>query len=106
MADNSPVTRIGLECVAGQDEHRRIVVEERVIRIGNASTNPALAITELQPSQGYLLTKVQNGGLAIDAHNCLIPIFVNNQEVMTALLGEQDVLRIGNSVWRLRYPNS
>jgi RsiW-degrading membrane proteinase PrsW (M82 family) len=93
-------TRITLECVAGKDENRRIVIEDRPIRIAHAALQPALAVSEMMPGQGYLSARVENGQLLLDAHNCLLPIFLNNREIMTTFMREEDVLRIGNSTWR------
>jgi|GEM_PF-571225 len=100
--NNQNTIRITLECVTGKDENRHIVVDERPIRIAHAALQPALAVTELMPGQGYISVRVDNGLLLIDAHNCLAPIYINNQEAMTANLLEGDVLRIGNSTWRSR----
>jgi RsiW-degrading membrane proteinase PrsW (M82 family) len=95
-------TRLTLECVAGKDETRSIVVDERPIRIAHPALQPALAVSELMPGQGYISVRVDNGQLLVDAHNCLLPIYINNQEAMTAHLRDGDVLRIGNSNWRSR----
>ena len=104
MADQyQNATRITLECVAGKDENRRVVVDERPIRIAHAALQPALAVTEMMPGQGYLSARVENGQILVDAHNCLIPIYVNNKEIMTSFMRDEDTLRIGNSVWRTRH---
>lgn len=92
-----------LECVAGKDEHRRIAVDGRAVKIGSAAVQPALAITELEPSQGWLTVRVDDGTLVMDASSCTAPVYVNNHEVLTSPLRERDVLRIGSSVWRARY---
>src|ERR1700743_2567908 len=102
MSDSTHAHRILLECIAGRDEHARILVDERPIRIGHAATQPALAISELSAGDGFLLTQVSDGILGIDATNCLQPIYINNREITTAPMQETDVLRIGNSIWRAR----
>src|ERR1700722_16692031 len=94
---------IMLECVAGKDEHRRIAVDGHAIKIGPAAAQPALVITELEPSQGWLTVRVDDGTLVMDASSCTAPVYVNNHEVLTSPLRERDVLRIGSSVWRARY---
>ena len=103
MAGNPQnANRITLECVAGKDEKRHIVVDERSIRIAHAALQPALPVSELMPGQGYITARADNGLLLIDAHNCLVPIFINNHEVMTVTMRDGDVLRIGNSIWKTR----
>lgn len=92
-----------LECVAGKDEHRRIAVDGHAIKIGPATAQPALVITELEPSQGWLTVRVDDGTLVMDASSCSVPIYINNHEVLTSPLREKDVLRIGSSIWRARY---
>lgn len=89
-----------LECIAGRDNNRRIVVGEKPIRIGHAALQPALAIEELAPSQGFLVAFADNGSLRLDATNCTIPVYINNKEIRTWYLQEHDMLRIGNSIWR------
>ena len=53
--------------------------------------------------EGFLLVQVVDNTLRVDATNCLLPIYINNREIATAPLPENDVLRIGNSIWRARY---
>jgi RsiW-degrading membrane proteinase PrsW (M82 family) len=103
MPDSALPNRILLECIAGRDEHARIMVDERPIRIGHASLQPALAIAEIPAAEGFLLIQVRESILRIDATNCLLPIYIDNSEITTAPLRETDVLRIGNSIWRARY---
>ena len=103
MADSAHAPRILLECIAGRDEHARIFVDEHPIRIGHASLQPALAISELPAAEGFLVAQVRDGLLWIDATNCLQPVYINIREITTAPLQEADVLRIGSSIWRARY---
>jgi RsiW-degrading membrane proteinase PrsW (M82 family) len=103
MPDSTHPNRVLLECIAGRDEHARVIVDERPIRIGHASLQPALAISEIPPAEGFLFVQVRDNLLWIDATNCLLPIYIDNREISTAQLQEMDVLRIGNSIWRARY---
>jgi RsiW-degrading membrane proteinase PrsW (M82 family) len=106
MPDSAHANRILLECIAGRDEHARIFVDERPIRIGHGgslATQPALAITEIPAAEGFLQAQVVDNTLRIDATNCLIPIYLNNQPITISPMREPDVLRIGNSIWRARY---
>ena len=95
-------TRLTLECVAGRDQNRRIVVDERPVRIAHAALQPTLAVSELAPGQGYIIARVEKGQLLLDAQNCLLPVYLNNQEMKAAYMHGEDVLRIGNSIWRIR----
>lgn len=103
MPESTSTNRVLLECIAGRDEHARIFVDERPIRIGHASMQPALAISEIPAAEGFLLVQVRDSTLQLDASNCLMPIYINNHEVVTAPLRDTDVLRIGTSIWRVRY---
>jgi RsiW-degrading membrane proteinase PrsW (M82 family) len=103
MPESPHANRILLECIAGRDEHARIIVDERPIRIANGVLQPTLAISELTADQGFLLIQAGDGALQVDATNCLLAIYINNREITCAPLLEPDVLRIGNSIWRARY---
>ncbi len=101
----SPVSqhKIFLECIAGKDERKRVVITENAIKIGASSLHPDLAIDELNESQGYILIWLSNGILVVDAGHCTVPLYINNREIKKDPIYEQNVLRIGNSVWRARY---
>lgn len=103
MPDTPHSHRITLECVAGRDEHARILIDDRPIRIAHAALQPSLAISELSAGDGYIVVRAENGALLVDAGNCLVPIYVNNEEIRVAPLHEKDVLRIGNSIWRAHH---
>ncbi|GGB00178.1 PrsW family intramembrane metalloprotease [Puia dinghuensis] len=95
-------TRLTLECVAGKDQNRRIVVDERPVRIAHAALQPNLAVSELTPAQGYIIARAEKGQLLLDAQNCLLPVYLNDQEIKAANMRDEDVLRIGNSIWCIR----
>jgi protease PrsW len=102
MPEAAQPNRLTLECIAGKDENRRILVDENPVRIAHESLQPALAITDIAPAQGFIVARAEGGVIVVDAHNCLLPVFINNREIMTAPLHEDDVLRIGTSLWRAR----
>jgi RsiW-degrading membrane proteinase PrsW (M82 family) len=102
MPEAAQPNRITLECIAGKDENRRILVDENPVRIAHESLQPALAITDIAPAQGFIVARADGGVIVVDAHNCLLPVYINNREIMTAPLHEDDVLRIGTSLWRTR----
>jgi len=101
MAEFSPSPKnILLECITGWDNGRRIIAGQRPLKIAHAALQPDLAIQEMSASQGYIMVSAENGTLRMDAGNCTIPIYINNQEAKTWYLQEHDLMRIGNSVWR------
>src|SRR3984885_4031201 len=102
MPEAAQPNRITLECIAGKDENRRILVDENPVRIAHESLQPALAIPDIAPAQCFIVARAEDGVIVVDAHNCLLPVYINNREIMTAPLHEDDVLRIGASLWRAR----
>lgn len=104
----SPVLqhRMILECVAGKDIQKRVTIGVGMtVKVGSVSMLPDLAIDEVTASQGYLLVSLQDQHLVLDAGNCLAPVYINNQQMVTGVLAEHDVLRIGGSSWRARIDN-
>ena len=92
-----------LECVAGKDDRQRMVIGENPVKIAHAELQPGFPVTELDPSQGFLLARVDKGVLLINAANCIIPVYVNDRPVTSAPVQASDILRFGGTVWRARY---
>jgi RsiW-degrading membrane proteinase PrsW (M82 family) len=91
-----------LVCIAGRDEHHRIAVGEDPVKIGNRALQPDFAIAELTPSEGYILVGKESETLRLDAGNCSMPLYINNEPTHSGSLQGHDILRIGNSIWRIQ----
>lgn len=99
-----PSREIVLECIAGKDNHRKIsIAPQQTVTIGHFSLQPDLASAEFTTSQGYLIFHNENGALGLDGTNTNAPLFLNNTPVNYGLLRLHDTLRIGDSMWRMRY---
>lgn len=92
-----------LECVSGKDNNQRMVIGENPVKIAHAELQPGFPITELDPSQGFLLARVDKGMLLINAANCILPVYVNDRPVTSSPVQAGDILRLGSTVWRARY---
>lgn len=96
-----------LECIDGKDDHLKIEVEpgQRLV-LGSAAAVNGRSIQELSDNCGCIQVSYSNGNLLIDATECVVPVKINGQPVTQNLLRKHDVLRIGNSIWRLHVDES
>lgn len=90
-----------LECITGQDRFSRIAVGQQVLIMANSSLQPHIAIKELNQEQGYLAFHSEDNAIRFDASNCHLPVFFKGNPARLGLLHENDLLRIGNSLWQV-----
>ncbi len=89
-----------LECIAGKDHLRKLLVGAQPVVMADVSLHPQIPVKEIGSGQGFLTLYAENDLLIFDAHNCLVPVFLNNVEVKNGSMNQHDVLRIGDSIWR------
>lgn len=99
----SPIHQVLLECIAGKDIGRRILIADKPVSLGHIVYHPDLVIEALGKDDGYITAWIQEDILIIDGTPCLVPIIVNNDPVSISPLHEKDILHLGNSIWRARY---
>lgn len=103
MNETTPDSNILLlECIIGQDRFSRVAVGQQVSIMANSSLQPHIAVKELMEEQGYLAFNSDNGAIRFDASNCHLSVSFNGKPVRLGLLHENDVLRIGNSLWQVQ----
>lgn len=96
-----------LECIDGKDDHLKIKIENnRSIALAGNSEKNAQAILELQSYPGEIIFTNNNGVLHFDATGSGIAIKLNGNNVSIGIIRSNDLLKIGNSIWRTLLPVS
>lgn len=95
------------ECIDGKDDFfKEEISDGNEIILGRNPDQKARDIKELEHNGGFIIVSNNKGNLEIDATNCNIPVKINGQAVSRNSFKVNDVLRIGNSIWRMQLPNS
>jgi protease PrsW len=94
-----------LECIDGKDDFLKIEIVngDRVV-LGNSAAENGRELKELENIGGCVIVTNQNGVLLVDATECLIPVKINGQQVGQNPFKPNDILRIGNSIWKMHLP--
>lgn len=94
-----------LECIDGRDDFLKLEIEngQRVV-LGNSETHNGKDIKELENNGGCVIVTNNNGILLVDATDCTMPVKINGQPVTRNNFKVNDVLRIGNSIWKMHLP--
>ena len=94
-----------LECIDGKDDFLKFEMEngQRIV-LGNSAAENGQDIKELQGNGGCVIVTNTNGNLLIDATDCSLPVKINGQPVTKQALKPTDILRIGNSIWKMHLP--
>jgi len=94
-----------LECIDGKDDHFKIDVQhsQSVVLSATHGENRIL-IKELENNGGAVIISNHNGRIMVDATDCPVPVKINGNMVTKNELKAYDVLRIGNSIWRIHTP--
>lgn len=94
-----------LECIDGRDDFLKIELEngQRVV-LGNGAAEDGREILELKENGGCVIVTNANGSLLVDATECSLPVKINGQSVTKQALRQTDILRIGNSIWKMHLP--
>lgn len=105
MAEAStPTHQVLLECVAGRDIGKRVLIPDQPVKIASAVYHPDLVIEALTGDEGYIVARVRDGVLELDGENCRIGLIVNDDAPDSKVdLHEKDILHLGSSIWRARY---
>ena len=93
---------ISLECIDGKDDHTIIpVVQGITVCLGR--TSDCTFINELALANGVI--KLSNTGnlIYVDASKIAMPVKINGKLISSGVLQKNDLLRIGNSVWKPLY---
>ncbi|MGZ3851777.1 MAG: PrsW family intramembrane metalloprotease [Flavisolibacter sp.] len=94
-----------LECIDGKDDHFTIGVKpgQPVILSANQGDN-CTVIKELENHGGVVIVSNVDNKILVDATDCPLPVKINGTIISRSELRLQDVLRIGNSIWRIHAP--
>ena len=91
-----------LECIDGHDDHLKIeIFNNTSIAINNCGGNNTHEIKELKDHSGEILFTNNNGIMHFDATGCNAAVKLNGNPVSLGNIMPNDLLRIGNSIWRL-----
>ena len=96
-----------LECIDGKDDHLKIEIDNgRSIAINNCGGNNSKAIEELQKHSGEIIFTNNDGVMHFDASACSAAVKLNGNLVSRGNVTGNDLLRIGNSIWRSVVPST
>ena len=94
-----------LECIDGDDDRFTATIEEGTsISIGHSSNKPDNSIRELSADDGNIFFSCLDGKLLIDASACKAVIKLNGNFIIKSAIGHNDILRIGQSIWKAHFP--
>ena len=98
---------IVLECIDGKDDHLKINVQPgELVILSSTDGDNKKPIKELEHYSGSIVLNNSDGRLMIDATTCPLPVKINGNMVSINELRVNDVLRIGNSIWKIDHPSS
>lgn len=90
-----------LECIDGKDDHLKISIDNgRSIAINNCGGRDSHEIKELHGNSGEIIFTNNNGAIHFDASGCSAAVKLNGNMVSIGNIMPNDLLRIGNSIWR------
>lgn len=92
-----------LECIDGKDDFFKTELQNGS-RVVLGAAEGATALKELAEGSGCVTVTNSHGELIIDATGCYVPVRLNGQPVTQTRFKPADVLRIGDSIWRMHVP--
>lgn len=94
-----------IECIDGKDDHLKIAVEngKSIAVAGNDGKNTK-GIHELKLYTGEIIFTNNEGMIHFDATACSAPVKLNGNNATAATVKHNDLLKIGNSIWRTVLP--
>lgn len=99
------LSAVVLECIDGKDDHFKIDVHiSQSIVLSSSGGENRITIKELEMQGGAVVITNENGKLVIDATDCPVPVKINGNIISKNVLHANDILRIGNSIWRTHTP--
>lgn len=97
-ADNRTIL---LECIDGKDDHFILpIANGQTLLLTGKMDDGHSTIEELVNTESVLSVTNQNGLLYIDATASTIPVKINGFAISTGTVKLNDLLRIGNSIWK------
>jgi protease PrsW len=101
MSETSSESKpVYLECIVGRDFNHRFTVDKQPVMMAHASLHPSEPTDEIPEGFGFILFTNSSGIAHFDATNCRLPVFLNNQEFQSGIMKENDLLRVGSSMWK------
>jgi len=102
---NTPDLTIILECIDGKDDHLKIEIETgSSIVLGKDDGESTRGILELNDCTGEIIFTNKEGLMHFDASGCGAAVKLNGNPAVTGNLRPNDLLKIGNSIWRSVVP--
>lgn len=101
----STLDTIVLECIDGKDDHLKIKIENgKSIAVAGKAGNNTHKIAELGLYTGEIIFTNDNGILHFNASECTAPVKLNGNNAVAGNIKPNDLLKIGNSIWRSVLP--
>ncbi|HEY6956028.1 MAG TPA: PrsW family glutamic-type intramembrane protease [Flavisolibacter sp.] len=96
-----------LECIDGKDDHFSIGIKAGQLVILSAVEGENFTmIKELENHGGVVIVSNIDNKIVVDGTDCPLPVKINGTIISKSELRVSDVLRIGNSIWRIHAPTS
>lgn len=97
-----------LECIDGKDDFLIIPIPSNAdLHIGHNENEEAIDIKEMDKQDGFITFRSDGSKVSIHAGNTSKSIKINGKPLMDGhVLGTNDVIKIGTSIWRINYPVS
>lgn len=105
METTLTLSSLVLECIDGKDDHFKIDIQSsQSIVLSAINDENRIAIKELENLGGAVIISHNQNKIFVDATDCPVPVKINGNIVSKNELRLNDVLRIGNSIWRIVPP--
>lgn len=94
-----------LECIDGKDDHLKIEIDNgRSIAVAGDDGKNTKGILELASYSGEIIFTNNDGIMHFDATACTAPVKLNGNHAVSGNIRPNDLLKIGNSIWRCVLP--
>src|SRR5579875_3087454 len=102
METTLQLSTLVLECIDGKDDHFTTNIESgQNIVLSSTDGENRIIIKELENLGGAIVFNNTNGKLIVDATDSPVPVKINGNIISKNELHVNDILRIGNSIWRI-----
>jgi protease PrsW len=105
MMDTTATKAVAFHCINGPDDQFSVTLEPgQSVRLGSAGTGADYELKSLETYDGNITLSLPDNLLQLQVNGSTVPVKINGSAVSTAVVRRGDAVRIGNSVWKVVYP--